>query len=155
MTISIGTTTLRRNEVDFLGTLPEVLDNLRSQFVTSKLQRTPATPFNNKVATRALNHILAKRPSYGSRHKKNAPEGVSGVVEVGGVEPPSKTCRLAALPQAWSALGASWWGADEPLRTLAPLDLGLPRRAPRKAQPVPPSGRPKPPVGRFYESATW
>lgn len=43
------------------------------------------------------------------------------MVEVGGVEPPSKTCRLAALPQAWSALEATRRGTDEPLGTLAPV----------------------------------
>lgn len=47
--------------------------------------------------------------------------GPFSMVEVGGVEPPSKTCRLAAHPQAWSALEATRRGTDEPLGTLAPV----------------------------------
>ena len=41
------------------------------------------------------------------------------LVEVVGVEPTSKTCRMAVLPQAWSVLETSWRGTDEPLRTFA------------------------------------
>lgn len=71
MTNSIGTTTLRRSEVDLLGAHPEVFDNLRSHFVISRLQWAPATPLNKKVAIRVLNHYLAERPSNGSKHTKN------------------------------------------------------------------------------------
>jgi len=41
-------------------------------------------------------------------------------VEVVGVEPTSKTCRMAVLPQAWSVLETFRRGTDEPLGTFAP-----------------------------------
>jgi len=45
--------------------------------------------------------------------------GALVMVEVVGVEPTSKKCRLAVLPQAWSVLETSRRGTDEPLGTLA------------------------------------
>lgn len=75
------------------------------------------------------------------------------VVEVVGVEPTSKTCRMAALPQAWSALGASRRGADEPRGTLAPGSRP-PSGGVAAAHLVPQSGRPKPPIPRFNEPGT-
>ena len=70
-----------------------------------------------------------------------------------GVEPTSKTCRMAALPQAWSALGTSRRGTDEPLGTCAPGSRP-PSGGVGAAHLVPPSGRPKPPFQRFNEPGT-
>src|SRR5512133_3446045 len=75
------------------------------------------------------------------------------LVEVVGVEPTSKTCQMAALPQAWSALETSRRGTDEPLGTCAPLSRPLSGGV-AAAYLVPPSGRPKPPFRRFNELGT-
>lgn len=87
-------------------------------------------------------------------HQAKAPAGGGFcLVEVVGVEPTSKTCRLAVHPQAWSALETSWRGTDEPLRTCAPLSRPLSGGV-AAAYLVPPSGRPKPPFRRFNELGT-
>lgn len=70
-----------------------------------------------------------------------------------GVEPTSKTCRMAALPQAWSALETFRRGTDEPLGTCAPWSRP-PSGGVAAAHLVPLSGRPKPPFQGFNEPGT-
>ena len=76
------------------------------------------------------------------------------MVEVGRIELPSKKHGMGDLhrlgPLVVTSRGKSRTTHIEDL----PPDLGRGSEATSTAHPVPPSGRPKSPVGRFYESAT-
>ena len=74
-------------------------------------------------------------------------------MEVAGVEPASKTRRVAVHPQACSALETPRRGTDEPLGACA-FQSRCRLEGEGGIHPVPPFGRPKPPVGGFNESAT-
>lgn len=84
---------------------------------------------------------------------KRAPKGPFQLVEVAGVEPASKTRRVAVHPQACSALETPRRGTDEPLGACA-FQSRCRLEGEGGTHPVPPFGRPKPPVGKFNESAT-
>lgn len=88
------------------------------------------------------------------RHSFTRNERGLELVEVGGVEPPSKTRRMAALHRLGPLLeppGGERTSRSGRLPPWSRPSLG----GVGKTQPVPPSGRPKPPVGRFNEPATW
>ncbi len=75
------------------------------------------------------------------------------LVEVAGVEPASKKCRVGTRHRLGPLLKIPGGERTSRLGTLPPgLDRGA--EAVPAAHPVPPAGRPKPPVGRFYEPAT-
>lgn len=116
----------------------------------SRLRQSPGLP----PATATCQHFsdFESRLLY-FHHKMRPRMGPRFVVEVVGLEPTSKTCRMAALPQAWSALETSRRGTDEPLGTCAPWSRP-PSGGVAAAHLVPLSGRPKPPFQRFNEPGT-